>query len=333
MVETHYRWDFVGLSTDTKPTPQTSEKVVDGSTFYCSDNSKLYVYCKDNWYERKALGGGGGTSYTAGTGIDIENDTISVDTDTIQEKLTAGTGIDITDNTISATGGGGSVFTKLTSADYDYPTNNPTSIAAWKLDAGLYYLDSNVYVSLNTGQNTHYGGFMVISGEVTDTRRLIWLSEADSGNKARWILYITDATTGNSVEYYQTLFRGDVVNTLTSTVTTLPLSAKQGKVLNDKIAGYNIGTFANAAYEDPDNPVSITTTQFNDLQSAIENQYNIFYAETDIDIYSKYNCGHIDLTKDSGANNQIDLYFPSGLTGMFEIVWNNGSPQVTFHNV
>ena len=108
MVAQHYRWDFVGLSTDTKPTPQTSEKVVDGSTFYCSDTSKLYVFCKDKWYERKALGGGGGgTTYTAGDGIDITNDTISVDTDTIQEKLTAGTGIDITNNTISATGGGG----------------------------------------------------------------------------------------------------------------------------------------------------------------------------------------------------------------------------------
>ena len=57
----HYRWDFIGLSTDTKPTPETSEKVVDGSTFYCSDNSKLYVFCKDTWYE-KTVSGGGGTS-------------------------------------------------------------------------------------------------------------------------------------------------------------------------------------------------------------------------------------------------------------------------------
>lgn len=60
MVTQHYRWDFIGLSTDEKPTPATSEKVVDGSTFYCSDTSKLYVYCTDDWYERKPLGGGGG---------------------------------------------------------------------------------------------------------------------------------------------------------------------------------------------------------------------------------------------------------------------------------
>lgn len=104
MVEQKYRWDFIGLSTDEKPTPATSPKVVDGSTFYCSDNSKLYVWCKTQWYERKPLGGGGGGgSYTAGTGIDITDDTISVDTTTIQEKLTAGTNVTISDNTISAT--------------------------------------------------------------------------------------------------------------------------------------------------------------------------------------------------------------------------------------
>lgn len=60
VTDNHYRWDFIGLSTDTKPTPATSVKVVDGSTYYCSDTSKLYVFCKDTWYERKPLGGGGG---------------------------------------------------------------------------------------------------------------------------------------------------------------------------------------------------------------------------------------------------------------------------------
>lgn len=57
MVAQHYRWDFIGLSTDSKPTPATSEKVTDGSTFYCSDNSKLYVWYKDQWYEKVISGG------------------------------------------------------------------------------------------------------------------------------------------------------------------------------------------------------------------------------------------------------------------------------------
>lgn len=108
MVDNHYRWDFIGLSTDEKPTPETSEKVANGSTFYCSDNSKLYVWYKTQWYEKVVEGGGGGTSYTAGDGINISNNEISVDTTTIQPKLTAGTNITIdANNVISAEGGGG----------------------------------------------------------------------------------------------------------------------------------------------------------------------------------------------------------------------------------
>lgn len=46
------RYDFIGLSTETKPTPQTSKKVVDGSTFFEADTSKLFFWTKGNWYEK-----------------------------------------------------------------------------------------------------------------------------------------------------------------------------------------------------------------------------------------------------------------------------------------
>ena len=166
MVTQHYRWDFVGLSTDTKPTPATSEKVVDGSTFYCSDTSKLYIFCKDNWYERKALGGGGGgTTYTAGDGIDITNDTISVDTDTIQEKLTAGTGIDITDNTISATGGGGG-------GDTVYSTKNTSNLA----NGGAVYIggkDASQQINLDPSSDNHRIYFWALPYNTSDTGQTI----------------------------------------------------------------------------------------------------------------------------------------------------------------
>ena len=48
---TNTRWDFIGLSTEAKPTPAT-HKVVDGSTFYEADTSKLYFWTKDRWYEK-----------------------------------------------------------------------------------------------------------------------------------------------------------------------------------------------------------------------------------------------------------------------------------------
>lgn len=46
------RWDFLGLSTDSKPTPATSNKVVDGSTFLEVNTSKLFFWTKDRWYEK-----------------------------------------------------------------------------------------------------------------------------------------------------------------------------------------------------------------------------------------------------------------------------------------
>lgn len=50
--EFNTRWDFIGLSSETKPTPATSDKVVDGSTYYEADTSKLYFWVKNNWYQK-----------------------------------------------------------------------------------------------------------------------------------------------------------------------------------------------------------------------------------------------------------------------------------------
>lgn len=50
--EFNTRWDFIGLSSATKPTPATSDKVVDGSTYYEADTSKLYFWVKNNWYQK-----------------------------------------------------------------------------------------------------------------------------------------------------------------------------------------------------------------------------------------------------------------------------------------
>lgn len=126
-----------------------SEATVSGTTKTNINNqltidtsNQVYIYNKDNTEMiclQDALGGGG-VSYSAGTGIDITNDVISVTgmvdtttystytaaTDTAlsnkQTTLTAGTGISIVDNVISATGGGGGGnvnVVELTQAQYD----------------------------------------------------------------------------------------------------------------------------------------------------------------------------------------------------------------------
>lgn len=49
--ENKTRWDFIGLSSDEKPTI-TNSKVTDGSTYYEADTSKLYFWTKDQWYQK-----------------------------------------------------------------------------------------------------------------------------------------------------------------------------------------------------------------------------------------------------------------------------------------
>ena len=118
----HYRWDFIGLSTDTKPTPAESPKVVNGSTYYESDTSKLFVFYKDTWYERKPLGGGGGSD------INVVQTTGDSTTDVMSQKA-------VTDALNALPTGG---ITELTSADYNWPAENPTGVALWLLDSGWY---------------------------------------------------------------------------------------------------------------------------------------------------------------------------------------------------
>lgn len=49
---TNTRWDFIGLSSDSKPTPATSKLVVDGSTYFEADTSRLYFWTKNQWYRK-----------------------------------------------------------------------------------------------------------------------------------------------------------------------------------------------------------------------------------------------------------------------------------------
>lgn len=90
-------------------------------------------------------GGGGGGSYTAGTGIDITNNEISVDTDTIQEKLTAGTNITIADNVISAAGGGSVTPVQTTGT-------STTDVMSQNATTSMIYADPSTMNRIKIGQ-------------------------------------------------------------------------------------------------------------------------------------------------------------------------------------
>lgn len=257
VTDNHYRWDFIQLSTDEKPTPATSPKVADGSTLYTSDDSKLYIWYKDQWYEKEVAGGG--TTYTAGDGIDITNDTISID-DTYVFTGTDGTAVGTTglvpapaitdagkflkaDGTWSAAGGGG--IKTLTTADYNYPAGNPNGIAIWLLPQGWYQKESKdvaMYLNSNTRDNSSniviYVGAPAHSsgGDSTLIPVFFWLNVYT--NIYYDMLDSEAGSSGFSWQHFIIPIRG-IKNELTVAATNpdFVLDARQGKVLKDLIDG------------------------------------------------------------------------------------------------
>lgn len=132
---------------------------------------------------------GGGSSYTAGTGIDITSDVISVDTSVVQEKLTAGQNITIdSDGVISAAGGGESnVFiATVNSTSYD-------DIKA-ALDAGKVVIakDGRIQLGVVSSWTDMWGNPAVIFGVMADQgqsgypKRLQWYVEK-TNDTSRWV--------------------------------------------------------------------------------------------------------------------------------------------------
>lgn len=65
--------------------------------------------------------------------------------------------------------------TELTSADYNWPTNNPDGIALWLLEPGLYYAENaQVYMSSDQiGDRTDHGTFIIGGDYGTNPAKLI----------------------------------------------------------------------------------------------------------------------------------------------------------------
>ena len=153
MVAGHFRWDFYGLSTDSKPTA-TNPRVADGSTYYEADTSKLYVWYNDQWYEKQAGG------------------ELPIATTETLGGIKVGDGLSITEGgVLSASGGGGEAgaFKELTSADVNYPASEPTDIAVWLLPRGMYFInDSTLTVRLSSSSYFTYGNTLMVTDVLSD---------------------------------------------------------------------------------------------------------------------------------------------------------------------
>lgn len=321
MVAQHYRWDFIGLSTDTKPTPETSEKVVNGSTFYCSDDSKLYVFCDGTWYERKPLGGGGAT-YTAGEGIDIEDNTISVDTDTIQSKLTAGDNITISDDTIAATDTTYTAGTNVSISEENVISATDTTYSAFTgtdgqtagtaglvpapatTDADKYLKSDGTWGTFSGGGPTVVQSLGVSQTDVMSQNAVTSMIYADPANRRQ--IRIGDASTGDNnaiaigkhanAQSQQTIAIGGANNgdTTASANSAIAIGSKSSATASGSIA-LGIGASATSSGQ---MDISTNNTVFGYNSSNYRLLTGLYDPQNAHDAATK---GYVDPTTDSSA--------------------------------
>lgn len=125
----------------------------------------------------------------------------------------------------------------LTSADYNYPANNPTAVALWLLPPGVYMQPStalNVYANNESIISSYTAGTFIV-GNTKEGKVKILAYGAASDSPA--MIYSTIVVDGSKNYVRHLIDETRIVDTLTSTSTELVLPVKTGKTLNDKIEG------------------------------------------------------------------------------------------------
>ena len=142
----------------------------------------------------------------------------------------------------------------LTTADYNYPTDNPTTVALWLLEPGIYTSQNGPTIRYANGNNqsSSYGGIYVVgSSGVTSSSdlKVILFYEGGATNGRKSYMVWVD-TNGNRNQQHR--LATDVIDNLTTTGAGDALDATQGKVLKDMIDAIVVPTKTSDLTNDSD---------------------------------------------------------------------------------
>ena len=158
-----------------------------------------------------------------------------------------GTGLTLTGTELSASGGGGSSsITTLTTSDYNYPVGSPDGINPIMLDSGIYKMTNGMSIYMRQAsptpskELTYCDTYIIASydSQIGSFAYVLSPANVDLANSRGWtcIRVVQGNRSGGGQTIERSLLTSQhVKNNLTSTDTIFPLSANQGKVLNDKI--------------------------------------------------------------------------------------------------
>jgi len=152
----------------------------------------------------------------------------------------------------------------LTAADYNYPTDNPTRIATWKLPEGIYQrISSSVLIQYwstdsDYQKSVNGNGLLIIGHNYYNNQ----VSLLRPGGQDCWQNIVTGSG-GNLIK--STLY--SVEDSLTSTSSNSSLSAKQGKVLNERIG--DLTTLTTSAKTSTVAAINEIVTTIGNVESAL----------------------------------------------------------------
>lgn len=167
-------------------------------------------------------------TFIGATGPYYTKDEVDDLLDEKQGTLTAGNKISIDNDTVSLIGDS---ITVLSTDDYDYPTATPDGIALWNLPVGIYKFSETAKAYKDTLQTENMGvNWLLIKYSSED-----FIINGYTGGRGQFPrLLVTKPEGATSREYY-VLNSNSMVDNLDSYATTSPLSANQGRVLNERI--------------------------------------------------------------------------------------------------
>lgn len=225
---TYYRWDaadqefdYIGETGDYYTKAQVN-------ALLALKADKATTYTKT---ETDALLDGKQDALTAGENITIAEESGALVISAEGSTYTAGEAIDITNDVISATNTGKARV--LTTDDYNWPTENPTSIAMWLLPDGLYANPNGLTIKTSNSSELFSTDKTFIVGSYSNGRYYLLFTNANAGANKYTIVYGSTSQVYSDTWYVLT--KTNVVDNLTSTSTGAPLSANQGKVLKDLV--------------------------------------------------------------------------------------------------
>lgn len=262
-------------------------------------------------------GGGGGGGYTLPTasastlgGVKV-GENLSIDANGV----------------LSAEGGDAGGVTVLTSEMYNYPTDNPTGIALWLLDPGIYVYargdtTTKVWRSRDwstTGIVNGTATFLVCQKDRSNYVKVLSFNaypNTDMATGAQDAISITDINTNSGSlrgGRHDVLTTEDVKDTLTSTETHIPLSANQGRVLKALIDASGATTLTSANYNYPvNNPTGIAGWLLAD------GEYK--YGEDGLTVYGGDVGGPENYAITGSAGSKIDVISSTSGSDVYKVI-------------